>query len=126
MENDHNCGDLTPFITDSLLLVKDAVVSTYDILSRKMEEFRTYTPIIKKISPSSDDTTCRIIYILLQATIYSDLGATIEEIQNALGIKSRKTIQSRISAMSKEIVLIDDSMKPYRHKLNIDSLKKLL
>lgn len=126
MENDRNRGDLTPFITYSLLLIKDAVISTHDILSQKLDEFRSYASVLKKLCPDDDSTSFRVNHILLQASIYSDLGATIEEIQNALGIKSRKTIQTRINATDKKFIVIDDSVKPYRYKLNLIALKELL
>lgn len=113
-EDDRNCGDLTPFLTYSLQLILTAVESTASILAEKLELFCKYQGIVSYLG-KKDITMIKICDVLLQATIFSQHGATIDEISNTID-KTRKTVQKRIDTFSSEILLIDTGSKPYHYK----------
>lgn len=118
--SEYNKGDLTPFIIWSLEFILLAVKDTKIILSCKYNE---YISLKEKLSNLSiyDNTSIRIYNILLQATIFSDIGATIKEIA-ATTNKSEKTIGIKLRNIPKDHIIIDDSSRPYHYKLNMNIL----
>ncbi len=119
-----NRGDLTPFITYSLELIYFAVRTTTNELSKKWTKYNYYLPLIEKLPLSNDITTKHIYKILLQAAIFSDYGATIEEIAKSIE-KSPKTIKSRFDKIPSITFIVTKSSRPYHYKINIDYLKNL-
>jgi len=117
-----NKGDLTPFITSSLTLIYNTIENIIGLLNKKIERFISYLPILDKLT-LTDDTSKGIYYVLLQAAIFSDYGATTEEIATTLK-KSTKTIKSRISQIPSEEIFIDKTTRPYHYKVNLSTLEK--
>lgn len=115
----NNAGDLTTFIIWSLKLINLSVTNTTDILYEKRKKFIELKTKLESIDfefLSSDKTSKRIYNILLQAAIFSDIGATTQEIVDTLNI-SKRTVDSKIKDIPEQILYIDKTSRPYHYKL---------
>ena len=96
-----NCGDLTPFIIWSLEFIASAITSTYKLLFEKYELFSSLNQKLDEMLKNEDKTTKRVYNILLQAAVFSDMGATSHEIVQTLKL-SKRTIDARIKEIPNE------------------------
>lgn len=113
-----NKADLTLFVYEFL----DILDKTYDDclkyaqskkddLEKRYEEFKTSLPNISK----NED---RILYVLVQATLFSDFGITTKEIQKTLGISTR-TIRRVIDEFKCKKLLLEQRYSRFIfYKLN--------
>ena len=113
-----NCGDLTPFIIWSLEFIASAITSTYKLLFEKYELFSSLNQKLDEMLKNEDKTTKRVYNILLQAAVFSDMGATSHEIVQTLKL-SKRTIDARIKEIPNEILLADKTSRPYHYKLRL-------
>lgn len=113
-----NCGDLTPFIIWSLEFIASAITSTYKLLFEKYELFSSLNQKLDEMLKNEDKTTKRVYNILLQAAVFSDMGATSQEIVQTLKL-SKRTIDARIKEIPNEILLADKTSRPYHYKLRL-------
>ena len=113
-----NCGDLTPFIIWSLEFIASAITSTYKLLFEKYELFSSLNQKLDEMLKNEDKTTKRVYNILLQAAVFSDMGATSHEIVQTLKL-SKRTIDARIKEIPNESLLADKTSRPYHYKLRL-------
>lgn len=113
-----NCGDLTPFIIWSLEFIASAITSTYKLLFEKYELFSSLNQKLDEMLKNEDNTTKRVYNVLLQAAVFSDMGATSQEIVQRLKL-SKRTIDARIKEIPNEILLADKTSRPYHYKLRL-------
>ena len=113
-----NCGDLTPFIIWSLEFIASAITSTYKLLFEKYELLSSLNQKLDEMLKNEDKTTKRVYNILLQAAVFSDMGATSHEIVQTLKL-SKRTIDARIKEIPNEILLADKTSRPYHYKLRL-------
>ena len=113
-----NCGDLTPFIIWSLEFIASAITSTYKLLFEKYELFSSLNQKLDEMLKNEDNTTKRVYNVLLQAAVFSDIGATSQEIVQTLKL-SKRTIDARIKEIPNEILLADKTSRPYHYKLRL-------
>lgn len=120
-----NCGDLTPFIIQSLNLILETIKSSYENLYSKLKRFNELVQKLDKFIKANkfdDDLRERIYFILLQGSIFSSSGPSIDELASTLD-KSRKTIQKRINEIPSDNLIINKNDRPYRYKLNLKILE---
>lgn len=112
-----NCGDLTPFITGFLLLIEKSISRVINLLK---EKDRILVKLGARLSDMSVGTQLdsEIYFVLLQAALFSEDGASLEEIAGALR-RSSRTILTHIKKYHKKHVIIDKSHRAYRYKLNV-------
>jgi len=113
-----NCGDLTPFIIWSLEFIASTITSTYKLLFEKYELFSSLNQKLDELLKNEDKTTKRVYNVLLQAAVFSDMGATSQEIVQTLKL-SKRTIDARIKEIPNEILLADKTSRPYHYKLRL-------
>lgn len=116
-----NCGDLTPFIIWSLNFIALAITSTYKLLYEKCELFSSLNQKLNVLLQNEDNTSKRVYNILLQAAIFSDIGATNQEIVQTLKL-SKRTIDTRLKEIPNERLLVDKTSRPYHYKLSLTFL----
>lgn len=122
--NTYNRGDLTPFIIASLDLLLSSIESTTAILNEKLSRYEKLYDILSKKLIDKDITTKKLCCVLLQAAIFSNDGATTEEIAVTIG-KTTKTVRSKIEQISENIIIKNDSSKPFRFKLDLKYLQQI-
>lgn len=100
-EHPHNRGDLTPFVISFSELVVDAMESMLDSLREKQSDLADAVDAVNRaITTEEEDAGLwRVAFILAQATLFSENGATTEELCAAAGMseptmaKKRKRIK---------------------------------
>lgn len=117
-----NCGDLGFFVTEFLNIIKQSMKKTINYLSEKIKELDKYNRQVKDLK-LPDELTSEIYNVLLQATLFSPTGITMQDIISSLD-KSRNTIIKRLDNIPDEHLVIDTSEKPYRYKLNLTIFNK--
>lgn len=122
--NEFNRGDLTPFIIMSLELILKSTRTISAILLKKKKKFDYYIKHLDVLS-QKEKTVQEIYNILLQASVFSDFGASIEDI--ALPIrKSTKTISTKLKSIPSDEIIIDKRTRPFHYKLNLSYLNMLI
>ncbi len=116
-----NCGDLTFFVTEFLKIIKESMEETIEYLSKRSLEYQLYINKIVNLK-LSDKLTIELYAVLLQAALFTPLGATMQEITATIN-KSRNTILKRFENIPQSHILKDTSEKPHRFKLNLDAFK---
>lgn len=119
-----NYGDLSPFITGFLWLIQKSIHRVHDILQEKGKKLFSLEKAVKA-SPDIPSQKERKIYdILLQAYLFSDEGATVEEIAHTLG-QSTRTIRTHLTRYPADHIEVDPSHKAHRYKLSEHFVQKL-
>lgn len=125
VNEDINKGDITPFIFTYLDFIKESAVNLKDGLEEKAQRLEVYSKQLKELPHGEDNKYIRLYYYLLQASLFSEIGISINELLNYLKI-SRPTLQKRLNEIEASDLLITakrDSNKFYQ--LNLDTLTKL-
>ena len=68
-----------------------------------------------------DELTKTIYYLLLQASLFSGIGITMDQLMEATH-KTRVTIKSRLSKIPQAHYLVDKNEKPFHYRLNMKML----
>lgn len=112
-----NKGDLTPFIIGTLQFISEAVQCTGRVLEERLAAYRRYRE--KLSSRKITDKTMRGVYdILLQAAVFSDVGATVEEMTRTLG-KTDTTVYKKLGSMPAAHLKKDKTSRPYHYALRL-------
>ena len=120
--SEYNKGDLTPFIIWSLEFISFAIIDTEKELMRKYNMFKKLEEKLKMILTSSDSTLNMIYNSLLQSAIFSEMGSSLKEIA-VLANKSERTIGTKLRSIPENYLIVDNTIRPYRYKLNLEVLK---
>jgi len=116
-----NAGDLTPFITDFLKIIRDSIDTVTEELgnrAKRLEELAGSLPL-SKISNPKDRAIC---LSLLQAALFSEEGMSLSEIGESVHLGER-TIRTRIDHLPETLVIINKDHHAYRYSLNLETLK---
>lgn len=110
-----NYGDLTPFVTGFLWLVQKSTSRVNEILQERRAKLdvlsqRLKTVIVKK-------TDWNIYFILLQGHLFSDDGATVEEIARTTG-QSIRTVHAHLKQYPPAHITVNKSHRAHRFKLS--------
>lgn len=116
-----NKGDLTPFIISTLKLISASTEHSQKILQNKLDRYLVYRKKLDELCLTSDVTATSVYDILLQATIFSDVGITLGELQDVLR-KSENTVVSRLKQIPESRLIKNSSTRPYHYKLNLSDL----
>ncbi len=118
-DDDRNCGDLTPFILGMRSFIAGAIEETRTLLAERQEAYEVKW---EHLAPQLANKTTRAVgNVLLQATIFSDIGASIREICETLQ-KSENTIHAHIEKLPEGLVRIDKTARPYRYRIDVERI----
>ncbi len=120
-----NRGDLTPFIINTLKLISASIEHSQKTLQNKLNQYLNHREKLRELCSSLDVTSKAVYDVLLQATIFSDVGITLSELQNVLR-KSENTIVTRLRQIPEQIIARDSTTRPYHYKLNLSAFQDLL
>lgn len=119
-DSELNRGDLTPFIIGTLQFIHASIAYTKSVLQKKWEQYLSYTKLLDAFE-IDDSTTYKIYDILLQASIFSTWGATIDEIAYTIK-RTKSTIYSRFKTIPSDRYIISKGTRPYHYRLNLNCL----
>lgn len=115
-----NRGDLSFFVTEFLHIIKKSTEDVITCLEEQLTQLRKWEDKINALD-IKDKTTYDLYKLLLQATIFSAEGITMQDMTQTLN-KSTNTIKTRLSTIPQAYLLIDTSEKAHRYKLNLESM----
>lgn len=115
-ESEINKGDLTPFIIQTLYFIRDAIHNINDVLTKKNTAYQTLLKQMHVKLKDCDQVTIRLYELLLQASLFSDGGITINEISKALK-KTKQTIYSRLHQIPEDRLFISKNSRPFHYRL---------
>lgn len=121
-----NYGDLTPFVTGFLWLIQKSITRVNEILQERREKLKTLARRleINYFESSKSKTDWKIYFVLLQAYLFSDDGATLEEIASVVG-QDKKTIRKHIKSYPPERITANTTRRAHRYKLSTDFIREL-
>lgn len=121
-----NYGDLTPFVTGFLWLIEKSLTRVNEILQERKEKLKTLASQLKNnyFKSPKNKTDWKIYFVLLQAYLFSDDGAALEEIAGTVG-QSGKTIRKHIKSYPSERIMTNTTRKAHRYKLSTDFIREL-
>ena len=113
----HNCGDLTPFIRGTLRFIHAAIDYTGETLESRLLQYQRYRDTALD---GIGDKTMRGVYdVLLQAAVFSDIGATVEEIARTLD-RTETTIYAKLKRIPEVHLHQNKSSRPYHYMLRLE------
>ena len=104
--NEKSLGDLTPFIIMFLEIILESFENLYDALKKRHNQLSEYYDTVMK-NKKIPDSLKNIIFILIQASLFSDEGLTKKELEDELEI-SPSTVDKRLAKVKELGILIED------------------
>ncbi len=97
-----NKGDITPFILSFLEILLEAVTNLCDRLTDKNEKLSYYMQQIQSLS--TDQTTCAIMTVLIQNTLYGFKGISVAELSHICEY-SESTVRNILKKLEEQLLL---------------------
>lgn len=116
-----NRGDLTPFITGFLWIIEQSILRTIELLREKKTDLTNLTRILDHHHDFKDKRDKQIAFVLLQATLFSDAGASVKEISHTID-KAEETVKRRLKNI-KPYTLVNTEQRAYLYMLDLNKLK---
>ena len=117
-----NRGDLTPFITGFLRIIRKSIIRVNDLLEEKQRELERYQELLKQI-PLKDHVSEMICLQLLQAALFSADGVTLSALESPID-KTSRTIREKILSLPEGLVLVNKTRRAHRYILNLKYFDK--
>lgn len=122
--NPRNRGDLTPFVISFLEIVKESMQQLDEALTKRFAELSRYENLLLSDKYGKKERYKDLLYILLQASLFSEEGIRTQELLDLLNI-SRTTLGVKLRELSPsgyiEVVTNGGVQKFY--KLNLKKLQ---
>ncbi len=117
-----NRGELTGFVIYFMNMLRDTLIDVNNRLSDDINRLKYYNKILKNLD--YDKISIDILFILIQNTLFSEYGLSIENICEILKI-SNTTIRQRIKKMSNDGLIENDKSRPYKYKALTNKIDEL-
>lgn len=104
--DEKNMGDLTPFVIMFLNIILESFENLYSALEKRNSLLNKYLDIIKHDEKMSEEVKA-FVFILVQASLFSDEGITKKELGSGLDI-SPSTVDKRLNKLRDMNILIED------------------
>ena len=98
--NVRNKGDLTPFLIMLLSMIKESEEELVSSLTRKFVSWGEYEAKIQKFTDAEAEKVKRLYSILVQAALFSELGVSIDGLQ--------ENLKQSLGTLRKNLKSIDD------------------
>lgn len=112
-----NRGDITPFITGFMWLILKSITRTNELLDNKMNALISFDNKLKQLNINSKDLA--IYYVLLQAALFSDEGASLDEIARTVK-QHPATIKRHLQKYPANHLRVNTSHRAHLYRLNLD------
>ena len=121
-----NLGDLTPFLIMMLTMISKSIKELEKSLKNREASLNQYTMAIEQLPYSSDRRMCSLYYVLIQAALFDENGASIPDLEEILQC-SYGTMNKYIKRIGTEGLLVEKKAgKNKYYSLNLDALDKYI
>ena len=117
-------GDLTPFITGFLWLIQKSIIRVKAILKDKHQQLNYYSELLNNSKTIDDKTDKSLCFVLLQASLFSEDGATIYEIANTIG-KNDRTVRTHLFSLPEGYLIVNTNHRAHRYMLNLNKFPSM-
>lgn len=119
--DEKNLGDLTPFIIMFLGIILESFENLHDALVKRHNQLSKYFDTLKN-NPQMSDSLKTFVFILIQASLFSDEGLTKKELESELNI-SPSTVDKRLAKLkAMDILLEDKSSRAVKYLIDLNKL----
>lgn len=121
-----NKGDITPFISSFIDIIKNAAKSSLENLESLKQRLEYYSTIHENIyNFFENDLQSKIVYILIQNALFSSKGVFIEELKHHLEC-SEATIRKNIKSLIKHGLIITTEREKNKmlYELSLDDFEQ--
>lgn len=121
-----NKGDITPFIFMFLDFIRESAVNLKDGLIEKDQRLNLLASHISDFpNYDNDEKINELYYVLLQASLFSDIGVSTGELLNHLNI-SRPTLQKKLNYIDSNNLLFTKKRGQNKfYQLNLETLAEI-
>lgn len=112
--NFRNKGDLTPFVTTFLYIIKNAVLQLIEALDRRHTQLQYYFELIPRLPHNSSPHMQDLYYLLFQAELFSELGISTQQLLDYVSV-SRTTLGHLLATVRAEGFLKEQRHKREKH-----------
>jgi len=119
----HNKGELTPFVEMFLNIVELSMQQLLETLEEKKQRWDYYCKRISML-PNSEKTGFYLYDLLIQASLFSNIGISREEIVKQLKL-SENTVRSRIKLIPESLLIVNRQKSRKFYLLNLEEADKL-
>ena len=118
-----NKSDLTPFILSFLEIYLSGLRELQEYIESILYRYKSMK---KKINTYVNEDNITLVECLLEVTLFAIDGLTMQQLCKMFN-NTEQTIRKRIKMVNKnyKIIKIDDTHKPYKYYVDIDTLSRL-
>lgn len=118
-----NRGDVTPFVFVYLDFINESALNLKESLERKVGDLKQLSEQIPQLPSGKEKKFRKLYYVLLQASLFSEIGISTNELLKYLGI-SRPTLQKRLQIIEDNNLLITEKREPNKfYQLNLENMR---
>lgn len=117
----NNKGDLTPFVIMFLDIIQKSMSALYQALEKRANSLIYYSQKASQLKIATEKTTNDILFILVQASLFSEEGVTKTEILSSIDA-GLSTLNNRLKMLeqNKDLIIKKKFSHEYKYKLNLE------
>ena len=124
--HNRNLGDLTPFLIMMLEMISQSTKELVNSLKSREESLWQYSKTIERLPYSEDRRMQNLYYILIQATLFDENGASIADLKHNLEC-SYGTVNKYIKRIAEAGMLVEKKIgKNKYYSILLDALDKYI
>lgn len=123
--NPLNRGDLTPFLTMFLTLIRESVIKLKTSLQQGLVRWNRCMGKVLDTVDNSDSKLLTLYELLIQATLFSEQGVSAELIRQHLGVGSLATVTAKLNKIPPELLIVQKPQRARLYALNVDRLEHI-
>ncbi|MGN0967739.1 MAG: Fic family protein [Oscillospiraceae bacterium] len=120
-----NRGELTPFLVTFLEIIQESVLKLKDALQQGLVRWNRCTHIVLNEMGINDPKLLQVYDLLIQATLFSEHGVSMETIRKHIEVGSLATAKSRLEKIPGELLVVKKEKRTAYYSLNIDRLEQI-
>ena len=121
--DERNCADLTPFLIMQLVMVKAAMNELEESLLRRYADWKKYEAIVKMCFELDDPLYAMFDY-LIQATLFSESGITMNELKDGASLSEYK-VKQILSRIPKDLLLVTKKGRFNHYNIDLPKLDSM-
>ena len=122
--DEHNRGDLTIFVMKFLDFIYESLNDLVNALEERISKLNYYVSYAEKIC-GKDEKMIRIVFILVQESLFGYRGLGVEELQKVSGVGMSKTRSTLKYLNEKKLVRKNKEGNKILYNMDLDTMKTI-